>query len=195
LTQIRILILILELGNYLQEIPDIIVRDHYDHIFFKVREKAEENKLIGLLNWLEHKDRNPWVLQCLSLATTEMNYQDWRSTSFNTNNAESAHAQSQREGVKLTLISAVNKGMRLDSRHFEAARAMETVGIPVRYGNNSMTGRKQKSISRHKTTKRKEKANEDPIDGQELAIAQDLLRNGMSSELVEQYLTRKMAKN
>ena len=81
-------------------------------------------------------------MQCLSLATTEMNCQDWRSTSFNINNTESAHAQSPQEGVKLTLLSVVNKDMRLDFRQFEAARAMQTVGVSIRYGNNSMTGRK-----------------------------------------------------
>jgi len=185
-------VLTIDIGNLLREIPDTIVHDHYDHMLLTIHKRAENDKLMGLLNWLEHKDKNPWVLQCLSLATTKMNSQDWKSSSFNTNNAESAHAQSQREGVKLTLMSAVNKGMRLDSRQFEAAQAMQTVGVPVRYGNNSMTGRKQKSICRRKNAKAKEKTTYDSIDGQELAIAQDLLKNRLPKELVEQYLERKI---
>ena len=187
--------MILELGNLLKELPDTLFRDHYDHILFTVRQKAKENQLIYLLNWLEHKGRNPWVLQCLSLATTAIHREDWRSTSSNTNHAESAHAQSQREGIKLTLLTAVNKGKRLDSRHFEAAYAMQSFGVPVRYGNNSMTGRTKKGIVRQKSMKRTAtKVSERQVDGNELAIAQDLLNTGVSKEIVEEYMNRKINK-
>ena len=186
------LLLIVELGNLLRELPDTLLRHHYDHILFTARKEAEANNLTSLLNWLEHKDRNPWVLQCLSLATTAMSREDWRSTSSNTNNAESAHAQSQREGIKLTLLSAVIKGKRLDSRHFEAAHAMQSFGVPVRYGNNSMTGRKMKGIVRQKNIKKREaKGNEGQIDGNELVIAYDLLKAGVSKEVIEEYLNHK----
>jgi len=51
--------------------------------------------LTHLINWFEHKGRNPWVLQYLNLAMTAMSREDWRSTSSTTNNDESAHIQSQ----------------------------------------------------------------------------------------------------
>ena len=103
-------------------------------------------------------------------------------------NAESAHAQSQREGVNLSLISA-------DSLQFETVRAMQFSGIPIRYGNNSMTGRTLKEIVHCKAVKAKAKAKEGSIDGQKLAIALDLLKNGMPKELVEEYLSHKMSKD
>ena len=43
-------VLTLKFGNLLHEIPDTIVRDHYDHILFIVCERAEKNKLTELLN-------------------------------------------------------------------------------------------------------------------------------------------------
>ena len=52
-----------------------------------------------------------------------------------------------------------------------------------------------KKITRRKAVKAKRKAKEGSIDGQELAIAQDLLRNRIPKELVEQYLSRKMPKD
>ena len=72
---------------------------------------------------------------------------------------------------------------------------MQLFGIAVRYGNNSMIECTMKKITRRKAVKAKRKAKEGLIDGQELAIAQDLLRNGMPKELVEQYLSRKMPKD
>ena len=52
-----------------------------------------------------------------------------------------------------------------------------------------------KKITHRKAVKAKRKAKEGSIDGQELAIAQDLLRNRIPKELVEQYLSRKMPKD
>jgi len=93
----------------------------------------------------------------------------------------------------LTLLTTVNKGKRLDSRHFEAARAMQSFGVPVRYGNNSMTGRTKQAIVRRKNTKKKAiKASKGQLDGNELAIAQDLIKAGVLKEVVEEYLNRKM---
>jgi len=179
----------------LREVPDILVRDHFDHILSVAREKAEEGQLTHLINWFEHKDRNPWVLQCLSLATTAMSREDWRSTSSTTNNAESAHAQSQREGIKLTLLTAVNKGKRLDSRHFEAAHAMQGFGVPVRYGNNSMTGRTKKTVVRQKSGRRKALASAREVGAKELEIAGDLIQAGVSKEVVEELLNKIVYKN
>ena len=56
-----------------------------------------------------------------------MNY--WYSTSVDTNIAESVHAQSQRDGVKLTLVIAVKKSERLDSLMFSLEQAAMSGGI------------------------------------------------------------------
>ena len=52
------LLLIVELGNMLRELPDTLLRHPYDHILFTTRKEAEANNLTSLLNWLEHKDHN-----------------------------------------------------------------------------------------------------------------------------------------
>ena len=87
----------------------------FHEILATLRNEAEAANLI---NWLRHKDRNPWILQCLSLATTGMSRKDLQTTRFNTNPAESAHAYSQRDGIKLSLLAAVQRGKRIDERFF-----------------------------------------------------------------------------
>jgi hypothetical protein len=165
------------------------MKDHYLNILNTVRKEAENRRLTPIINWLDHKDRNPWVLNCVSMATTEMDREDWLSTNKNTNHAESAHAQSQREGIKLSLLSAVEKGMRLDNRQFEAAQAAQSSGISVRYGNNSMSGRVMKKVARKKAVVRKAKSKENSVaNGSRLLVAQDLLRQGIRKELVEAVL-------
>ena len=133
--------LLLALCNKLRDIPTVMLRDHYNNILSSVRQAAEAANLKLLLNWLDHKDHNPWILQCLSFATTGISRRDWFSTSATTNIAESAHAQSQRDGTRLSLVAAIRKGMLLDSRFFESTKAQTWSGVAVKYGNNSMTGR------------------------------------------------------
>ena len=75
--------------------------------------------------------------------------------------------------------------MRIDSHYFKVATAMQLSGIEVCYRNNSMTRYTMKKITYHKSIKAKGNAKGGLIDGHELAIAQDLSRNGMPKELVE----------
>jgi len=123
----------------------------FHEILATVRKEAEANNLKPLINWLQHKDRNPWVLQCLSLATTGMSRRDWQTTRFNTNPAESAHAYSQRDGIKLSLLAAVQRGQRIDGRFLELEFGAYRFGINPRYGNTSFSGRKKLSATRKKT--------------------------------------------
>ena len=128
-----------DICNDLRAIPDIFVEEHFYNLLKSVRKRAEEQNIKVLLDWLEHKDHNPWVLQCLCQATSKMSREDWFSSSTNTNIAESAHAQGQREGIKLTLVSAVRLGMKMDKRFFETKTAVQSVGVSVKYGNHSTT--------------------------------------------------------
>ena len=74
-----------------------------------------------------------------------MNY--WYSTSVDTNIAESVHAQSQRDGVKLTLVTAIKKGERLDSLMFSLEQAVMSGGISAKYGNRLMSGQARQSLT------------------------------------------------
>ena len=176
----------------LRDIPKMLVREHYDKLMTLIHQEAKLLNDKSLSDWLEHKKNNPWVLECINLGTSEMTHEDWFTTSHDTNIAESAHAQSQLDGVKMTLVSAIQKGMRFDSRFLEAATAMSNKGISVKYGNNSLTGRAKKNIVRkQKSIKKKEKANDIHSESGELVILQDMIRSGVSPDVIEKYLTFK----
>jgi hypothetical protein len=150
-----------------------------------------------LLNWLDHKDRNPWVLQCISFATTKISRSDWMSTSKNTNNIETDHSNIQRDGVRLSLVSAVQKGQVYDRRNLRYAENINFSGVSRHFGNNSQSGRAKKKVVRNIATKAKKKAkekdNEVIIEGNELQIAQDLIRSGIAPDIIEKYLATKLS--
>jgi hypothetical protein len=83
-----------------------------------------------------------------------MNHMYWQSTSFNTNIAESAHAQAQRDGKHLTLVGAIEKGEEIDARFFGARNARRLMGVQVRYGDNSVGGNAKKNINRTKAAEK-----------------------------------------
>ena len=91
-----------------------------------------------------------------------MNATYWMDTSFTTNIAESAHAQSQRDGTKLTLVAAIQRAAQLDSRFFETRAATRNMGVPVRYGDRSVSGLAKRNINRaaKANEKRKDKGKE-----------------------------------
>jgi hypothetical protein len=105
----------------------------------------------ALVNWLKHKDANPWVLNCLCFPLSSMRSVDWIATSFTTNIAESAHALSQRHGKHLTLVGAIQSGEKLDRQHFQLARIVQNTGLSAMYGNRSTTGRARKSLVRQRS--------------------------------------------
>ena len=77
-----------------------------------------------------------------------MNYIYQQDTSFNTNIAESAHAQSQRDSKHLTLVGAIQKREELDARFFETRNARRLMGVQIRYRDNSIRGKVKKNINR-----------------------------------------------
>jgi hypothetical protein len=111
-----------------------------------------------------------------------MSRDDWFSTSRNTNIAESAHAQGQREGVKLTLISAVRLGIKMDKRFFEAKTGVQSFGVSI----------KRIAIARKKDARKeieKEKERTEAGAGEDvLAVAQDLVKAGADKDIVNRYL-------
>jgi hypothetical protein len=96
------------LCQYLLILPEVIRLEDFQMIIARVREIAEEQNIVPLLNWLDHKDRNPWVLQNLSSATTKMNRGDWFSTSAHTNIGEANHAYTQVNGKGMSLYLYIN---------------------------------------------------------------------------------------
>jgi hypothetical protein len=113
-----------------------------------------------------------------------MNYTYWSNTSFTTNLAESAHAQSQRDGKQLTLVAAIQRAQHLDDRFFDSRNAVKMKGVSVRYGDSSISGLTKKNINRAKATeKRRQKAQD---QAQELSSESNLRTLALSlTELVK----------
>jgi hypothetical protein len=172
-------------------LSSILSEDQFWNVLKHVKEYATEIDDQNVLNWLRNKEGdNSWIVKCVSRATSKMDWSDWYSTSFDTNIAESAHAHSQRDGTRLTLVSAVQRGKLLDERFLEGEHAAKTGGIISKYGNQGITGRTAKNLKRTKKAAIK-KSNRDPVVQQQEMIlerAQSLIHDGVSLDVVELFL-------
>jgi hypothetical protein len=175
----------------------MILKQHFINTISAVRQVAEKEKIQLLLNWLDHKDANPWILTCLSRATTEMEVEDWMTTSMDTNIAESAHALAQRHGTRLTLVSAIEKGYDIDAEFFGREKAALNFGVHRRHGNMMMTGRTKRSIKRSVTAKKKKQGDmNEAIKSarEELGVLEKLIDLGLDPEIAGAYLKEKISK-
>ena len=141
-----------EICDILKGLPGHLTLESFNAAISIVRaETVKPDTSIALVNWLKHKDSNPWVFRCLCYPLSSMKAIDWIDTSFTTNIAESAHALSQRYGKQLTLVGAIQMGEKLDSQYFELEKIVQKSGLNVQYGNHSGTGRARTSLNRKKS--------------------------------------------
>jgi len=108
-----------EICGILKDLPGHLTLESLDAALAVVRAatlKSDAPK--SLINWLKHKDSNPWVLTCLCYPLSSMKAADWIATSFTTNIGESAHALAQRHGKHLTLVGAIQAAEKLDNQFF-----------------------------------------------------------------------------
>ena len=100
--------------------------------------------------------------------------------------------QSQLSEVKLTLVTAVQKGKEKDSRFFDLESAVISHGISAKYGNMSLSGRAKQSATRNQARQRKKQATK-PKEGTEVAAAvlstaNELIQRGVNADAIEQFL-------
>ncbi|POG60165.1 hypothetical protein GLOIN_2v1788269 [Rhizophagus irregularis DAOM 181602=DAOM 197198] len=76
--------------------------EEINQIFGQIKMRNED----GIQNWLEYYQK-PWVLGSLTYHYSLMSYEDWQTTPFDTNIAESAHAMINRTGKSLKLKIAI----------------------------------------------------------------------------------------
>ncbi|RIA98208.1 hypothetical protein C1645_731851 [Glomus cerebriforme] len=81
----------------------------------------------------------------------------WEQHENNTNSTEAAHAQANKEGKQLNLITAIIRGRRLDERLFKIAEIYDKCGVPYIRRDKSEIKRKAKAITRKDTRNRKQK--------------------------------------
>ncbi|EXX71660.1 hypothetical protein RirG_076450 [Rhizophagus irregularis DAOM 197198w] len=83
--------------------------EEINQIFGQIKMHNED----GIQNWLEYYQK-PWVLGSLTYHYSLMSYEDWQTTQFDTNIAESAHAMINRTGKSLKLKIAILRGWKHD---------------------------------------------------------------------------------
>jgi hypothetical protein len=141
--------------------------------------------------------KRDWVLRCVSAATSLMDRDDWYGTSMSTNIAESAHALSQRDGIHLSLVAAIQAGKKIDDRFLEVKAAAVNTGIMSRSGNQSGAGRAERNLKRSQKAAEKRKGKstvkevnkEDESDAMKtLRMAQDLIKEGVPAATIDAFL-------
>lgn len=173
--------------------PSYLTLESFDSALAIIRaETLKPQPSKYLVNWLKHKDSNPWVFKCLCFPLSSMKRVDWIATSFTTNIGESAHALSQRHGKHLTLVGAIQAAQKLDSNHFQFTRDMQNSGVNFMYGNRTTTGRIRKNLTRQRSRAEvTKKAKKHEMTEKILQEAKHLLDAGISTEVVEEFLASK----
>jgi len=97
-----------------------------------------------------HKQSNPWVFRGIYFPLSNISRENWFTTGFNTNVAESAHALSQRYGKHLSLVGAVTACERIDKQFFEMRRNVLNFGLSIGYAK-STPARTQTNLKRQKS--------------------------------------------
>jgi hypothetical protein len=163
----------------LREIPYFQTRESFVEVWNKIRTYAASSEAPeGLVTWVEHKENNPWIFLCLCAGVTWMPRVIWSNTSFTTNTAESAHAYSQRYGIRMTLVGAIQQSKKIDEQFFVVQRSMWDAGIAWGYGNRSVSGRAKKNLVRKQKRAQKKSERE-----REKNIEQEDEDEGDSEEL------------
>ncbi|CAB4408423.1 unnamed protein product [Rhizophagus irregularis] len=121
----------------------------------KIFEKLETYNDQRVMDWIQYYQQT-YVLASLNKHISNMENEIWENYGNNTNTAEAAHAQANREGKQLKLITAIMRGRRLDERLFKVAEVHNRFGVPYTRRDKSEIKRKSITISRKSTRKEKE---------------------------------------
>ncbi|PKY36995.1 hypothetical protein RhiirB3_460983 [Rhizophagus irregularis] len=77
-----------------------------------------------------------------------MSYEDWQTTPFDTNIAESAHAMINRTGKSLKLKIAILRGWKHDECIYKRIKIHQQTGIPMSSKDKSDFGKKMQANKR-----------------------------------------------
>ncbi|CAG8546566.1 28903_t:CDS:2, partial [Dentiscutata erythropus] len=100
----------------------------------------------GALEWGNYYMK-PWRLASLNYNYSNIAEEDWRSAGENTNAAESAHADANREGTQMR--------KRLDERRFAMCECQDQYNIPKTGRSSGPIAKATKSIKKFEPSKRK----------------------------------------
>jgi thioredoxin-related protein len=66
----------IDLCRILRDIPRYVDKKQFGAALEYLGKEARKMKDSTLLNWLKNKENNRWMLQCLSIATSQMSRDD-----------------------------------------------------------------------------------------------------------------------
>jgi hypothetical protein len=152
-------------------LPELLREEHIKNCLNALKAAAIQRNLPALKSWIQHKERNVWILKSLCQPMSTMRKEVWFATPFDTNVGEAAHALSNRAGVDLTLLTAITLGEQIDTAMLESIELISFRGVRATYKGKSQIHRFKENEKRRqkRTEKAKVKAREAAIARNEIA--------------------------
>ncbi|CAG8740249.1 22819_t:CDS:2, partial [Gigaspora rosea] len=137
----------------------------------------------GALEWGNYYS-NPWRLASLNYYYSNIAKEDWCNTGENTNTAEAAHADANREEIQMSLLLAIRKGKWLDEHRFAMCEYQDKYNIPKTGRSLEPIVKATKSIKKFETSKRKKQVstNKGPSNSN-VAIENNEKLNDLDAEI------------
>ncbi|CAG8545530.1 9615_t:CDS:2 [Cetraspora pellucida] len=142
-----------KLSNNLKNLMYELLTANKDRVVDIFQEFATSDE-DGALEWGNYYMK-PWRLASLNYNYSNIAEEDWHSAGENTNAAESAHADANREGTQISLLLAIRKGKRLDERRFAMCKCQDQYNIPKTGHSSGPIAKATKSIKKFEPSKRK----------------------------------------
>lgn len=179
----------------MKNLHNVITEDDFWGELEAIKQRASNLGFNEIVNWIQNKiGKNIWVLKCVCSATSKMSKDDWRDTNHSTNLAEAAHALSQREGVRMSLVGAVKMGRMIDASFLERRTIAENTGVMSRSGNQTITGRTVRNLKRAQKAYAKKKKNETQESEEESGTEMVQARREKSSKPPQKAAAKKKGK-
>lgn len=102
-----------------------------------------------MLDWLKDKERSsPFAIPALYQPASKIPLEVWRASPSTSNGNEQSHRNINRDGIKLTLLAGIHRGMQYDSRAMRGIKVLSKHGIHNRDQHASHFRRAARAISR-----------------------------------------------
>ncbi|CAG8513493.1 5213_t:CDS:2, partial [Scutellospora calospora] len=119
---------------------------------------------------------------------------DWCKAGENTNIAESAHADTNREGIQMSLLLVIKKGKRLDECHFTTCRYQSNYNVSKTSRSSGSIARATKSIKRleNQKCKKDNPANKRSLPNSNIITTSNEELNSLDIEIAKKEKLRKL---
>lgn len=107
----------------------------------------------GAVDWLDDKlVKSKFALPGVYWAASKIPLEIWKAAPSTTNGNEQAHRNINRDGINLTLLAGVMRGLQYDVRALKSIESVEDTGVNVRDAIATHHHRSQRAITRKGTS-------------------------------------------